>query len=143
MNKLIRGKRYDTEAAKKIAEYDSEYTKSDFNWFREVLFRKRTGEYFLYCEGNGNSNYARQTPNGRTYGEKIIPYSIDDAKKWAESVLDADEYEEIFGKVFEGKIHTTLSLEAETFENLKQMAASAGTGMSEVIEKLIKQNLDK
>ena len=47
------------------------------------------------------SNYAESYGNERYGGEKIIPLSENEAKKWAENHLDGDEYEKIFGSVDE------------------------------------------
>lgn len=102
MNKIIRGKKYDTETATKLAEWNNEFRRSDFNWFRETLYRKRTGEFFLYGEGGPMSKYAeRAGSNGWGYGERIEPMTIEEAQEWAERYLTADEYENIFGAVEE------------------------------------------
>ena len=60
-------------------------------WYRETLYRKRTGEYFLFGESyNGCCRY---------YGGEIIPYTLNEAKQWAEWHCDGDEYVGIFDKV--------------------------------------------
>jgi hypothetical protein len=42
-----------------------------FRWVCEELYRKRTGEYFLYGEGGPMSKYSRQVEqNGWAEGEK-------------------------------------------------------------------------
>lgn len=47
------------------------------------------------------TEYAESTGDGYCYGEKIIPLTEDEAKEWAESHLDCDNYESIFGVVEE------------------------------------------
>lgn len=103
MKKIIGGKMYNTETALKIAEWANDLGKGDFEWCREVLYKKiKTGEFFLYGEGGGLSPYAGYYPGGGyTDGKEINPITEDEARKWAENKLDADEYEEIFGPVEE------------------------------------------
>ena len=58
MKKIINGKMYNTETARKRGEY--EYSnRRDFNYVSEELFRKRTGEFFTAGEGGAASKYAQ------------------------------------------------------------------------------------
>ena len=103
MKKIINGKRYDTETAQFIgsASYSN---RTDFYFWSEELYRKKTGEFFLHCEGGPGSKYGRQTKqNTWSGGEQIIPLTLAEAKKWGEKYLDADKYEEVFGRIEEGK----------------------------------------
>jgi hypothetical protein len=96
MKKIINGKRYDTETAQLIgsASYSN---RSDFSYWAEELYLKRTGEFFLYGEGGPMSKYRRTiSQNEWSGGEKIIPLSIEEAKEWSEKYLDANEYEALF-----------------------------------------------
>ena len=96
MKKIINGKRYDTETARLIGEA-SYSNRTDFNYWSEELYQKRTGEFFIYGEGGPASKYSRATgQNQRSGGEKIIPLTIQEARAWAEKYLDADEYEQLF-----------------------------------------------
>lgn len=102
MKNIINGKMYNTETATVKGEYKSRYSYGDFKYFEETLYQKKTGEFFLYGEGGGLSPYKEVVEeNGATNGEKIIPLSEDEAKKWAEEKLTADEYIELFGEVEE------------------------------------------
>ena len=75
---------------------------SGFGKCSETLYRKRTGEFFLYGEGGPMSKYGvAYGDNEWGYGEEIRPLTVDEAKAWAEKHLDADEYEEVFGEVEE------------------------------------------
>lgn len=96
MKKIINGKRYDTGTAKLIGEA-SYSNRTDFNYWSEELYQKRTGEFFIYGEGGPASKYSRSTgQNSWSGGEKIIPITIKEAKEWAEKYLDGDEYEALF-----------------------------------------------
>lgn len=98
MNKIIKGIRYDTETADRLASYESPDGVSSFSYYEEILYRTKTGLYFLYGNGHAASKYSRQCGVNEWCGdEKIIPITEADAKQWAEKYLDGDEYESIFG----------------------------------------------
>ena len=100
MKKIINGKKYDTDTAKCLSYDGNGYT--GFQRCYEELYRKRTGEYFLYGEGGAMSKYARSCGNNSRCGsEDIIPLTEAQARQWAEDHCTADEYEEIFGEVEE------------------------------------------
>lgn len=101
MKKIIYGKKYDTKTAKETATWDNNFARSNFNYYEETLYLKKTGEYFLYGFGNAESKYAQRCPDGWTSGENIRPLSEKEAKEWAEVHCDGDTYESIFGEVQE------------------------------------------
>lgn len=102
MKKIINGRKYDTETAKKLGYWSNAYSLSDFKHCEETLYKKRTGEFFLYGEGGAMTSYAQKDGDGLwMYGEAITPMTEKDAKQWAEKYLTADEYESIFGNVEE------------------------------------------
>lgn len=139
MNKIIKGKRYSTDSAKAMAS-DEFGSVTDFSHWEETLYRKNTGEYFLYGEGGPASKYAESVgQNQWRGGEKIIPLSIEAAQKWAEEHLDGTEYEKIFGAVEESATKKTvsLSLSESAIEKIKRSAAEAGMSMSEYVESLL------
>ena len=74
-----------------------------------------------------------------TWGEKIIPLTVDAAKAWVESHLDGEEYEKIFDCVDEmdGKKVISLSLSIANIEKLKAVSLEKGLSMSALIDKLI------
>ena len=57
MKKIINGKKYDTETARMVGCFVWEKNKEDVNYSVEILFCKKTGEYFLYEEDNIISEY--------------------------------------------------------------------------------------
>lgn len=102
MKKIIKGRKYDTATAKEIACDSYNGSCSDFHWWEETLYKKRTGEFFLYGQGGAMSKYAESCrQNSWGGGSGIIPLTLDEAKKWAEDHVDGDTYEEIFGEVEE------------------------------------------
>lgn len=97
MKKIINGKRYDTDTAKNLGSAGYSHP-GDFNYWRETLYRKKTGEFFLHGIGGAMSRYARSTGlNEWTGGEEIRPLSLEEAQKWAEKYLEVEEFERIFG----------------------------------------------
>lgn len=96
MKKIINKKLYDTETAKMIASWSNGLGKSDFRGYEENLFLKKTGEFFLYGEGGGLSPYAESVGSGRGYGKKITPLTEEEARQWAETHMEADEYLKIW-----------------------------------------------
>mgnify|MGYP007122074196 CR=1 FL=1 len=96
MKKVIGGKVYDTEKAKRLGS-DGKWDRS-FSAWSETLYQKRTGEFFLHGEGGPATKYAVSIGQNMWSGsEKIIPLSPAKAREWAEEHLDGDEYESIFG----------------------------------------------
>jgi len=99
--KVINGKTYNTETADLIETASYKYP-SDFEWFKESLYRKKTSEFFLDGEGGGLSKYAEEgTTGGWTYGSKFIPLTEKEAQAWVEEHSDVELYEELFGEAAE------------------------------------------
>lgn len=102
MKKIIGGKKYDTETAKEVGKYWNGLSYSDFGHVEEILYKKKTGEFFLHGMGGANTKYSQSCgQNCWCDGSAIIPMTESEARKWAEEHLDCDEYEAIFGEVEE------------------------------------------
>jgi hypothetical protein len=101
MKKIINGKKYDTESAKALHKYGNNYHLNDFHHYSEILFRKKSGEYFLYGKGGPQSKYAIGHYGWSTGSERMQPFTVQEAKEWLEENSDADVYESIFGTVDE------------------------------------------
>lgn len=136
MKKIIKNKVYDTETAQRLAEYEPSPYRSDFHYFCETLYQKKTGEFFLHGEGNAASKYSRSCgQNEWCSGEQIIPMSYAEAQEWAEEHLDGDEYTSIFGEPEEddSTVAVNLSMTAAQAAKLKQFAAQEGKTLSAFI----------
>lgn len=100
MKKIINGKKYDTDTAKCMLIWGN--SKTGFSHVYEELYRKKTGEFFLYGEGGPMTSYAKSCgDNSWSGGSDIIPFTEKDARDWTERHGDADDYERIFGEVEE------------------------------------------
>ena len=141
MKKIINGKVYNTETAKYLAIYKSYGSWRDFNHIEETLYQKKTGEFFLHGEGGPATKYAETVgQNEWGYGERIMPMTYMEAQKWAETHLEADEYEKIFGEITEEtdeKQIVSISINSSKWEAAKREAAKKGISISEYIESLL------
>ena len=101
MKQIIRGKKYNTETAKFICEYENTWNRTDFTWYKKELYLKNTGEFFFYIEGGPASPYARMVPGGSCGNSFIKPAYVEDAKEFIEKNGSVELYEELFGEVEE------------------------------------------
>lgn len=140
MKKIINGKKYDTDTAQELASWDNGGGWRDFHHCEETLYRKKTGEFFLFGEGGPMTKYAvSQGQNSWSGGSKIIPLTHETARQWAEEHLDGDDYEAIFGPVVEDDSKTVCSfrLSVSVQETLRRKASESGRGISEYLESLL------
>ena len=103
MKKIINGKKYDTDTAERLANYEmGGVCCNDIHYVNETLYRKATGEYFIFGEGGAYSCYGSPAVGGGyVAGEAILPLSTAEAMVWAEAHMGADAYEAAFGPVEE------------------------------------------
>lgn len=140
MKKIINGKMYNTETAKEVGRWYSSYPGNDFHYYEETLYQKKTGEFFLYGNGNAASPYSRRCgQNEWRGGEKIVPLTFKEAQEWAEKHLDGDEYCEIFGEPDEDAEDVLLGIRvtAAAAAKLKLKAAETGKTQSAILNELI------
>ena len=99
MKKIIDGKLYNTETARKLGEYENMSDVRSHAYCYEALYRKKTGEYFLFGEGGPASTYGKPVGQNEWRGNwDIRPQTEESAKRWSEDYLDADEYIGIWGE---------------------------------------------
>lgn len=145
MKKIINNKLYNTETARELGQ-DSYSNYTDFNYWHEVLYQKRTGEFFLYGEGGPMSRYARSIDqNSWSGGEKIMPLSAANARQWAEEHLDADDYEAIFGLPDEDaeKVMLSVQLPADLSALIRQNAADRGISLTAYVEEALRKAISE
>ena len=142
MKKIINGKKYDTDTAIALGYGTSGGTPRDLSWWKETLYQKRTGEFFLHGEGGPMTRYAESSgQNTWGCGERIMPLNVETAREWAEAHLDPETYEDIFGTVDDDhtKRIVTYSLPVSTIEKLKRAAAAEGISLSEAVARAIEK----
>jgi len=138
MNKTIGGKKYDPEKSEMLAEYDNGYPRNDFHYYEEKLYRRTTGEYFLYGSGGANSKYGVWHGNSGGLGEKITPLSITAAQAWVENACDGDEYERIFGTVEEKKVLVSIWISKDDKIAAEELKASRKSTLADIFAAGIK-----
>lgn len=144
MNKIIKGKRYDTEKAEMVGKWENTWDRRDLGYYAEELYRKRTGEFFLYFpRGARPDSYERYgCLDGlwaESTGRALRPLTYEQAREWAERQLDADAYESIFGDVCEeaGNVPVTLSIPARLRVDLERRASRLGVSQSCIVAGLL------
>lgn len=135
MKKIINGKVYDTEKAQLIAESHHDNIKdADGKSLKQWFYRKKTGEFFVHAEGSvielQNIFQDGYKPNAGIY-----PLTYEQAQKWAERELSADQWESIFGDPEDDdtQVSVNLSMTAKKANILRQNAAQAGMTVSAYI----------
>lgn len=133
MRKIIKNKKYDTDTARKVATR-TEYMGYVDKYIRETLYQKKTGEYFLHGQGGADTKYGKY--KGDTLweaGQKITPFTPDQARDWADFHLNAEEYNKIFVNApkMPGKGYVTYYLDNELIERIKFSAQRNGMTASE------------
>lgn len=102
MQKIIDGKLYDTDEAEKIVSYSTGGSTSDFDYYREALYRTDSGRWFLHGEGHGKTKYAPVTPDGmKGWGSDIRALSEEEAYQWCERKNKPDTAQEYFAGYIE------------------------------------------
>ena len=144
MKKIINGRVYDTATAKLIGSKTHGESTSDFGYWSEALYKKRTGEYFLHGEGGPMTRYAGGLgDNSWGWGEKLIPLTADKARKWAETNLDADAYIQEFGEPVdddEGKITLCIQVAPTLNAILRRRASENAMSLTAYITSVLQEH---
>lgn len=135
MIKIIAGKSYNTKTAEKLEHWENEFGYGDNHFMSEELYRKKSGEFFLVCEGGSYTKYGC----GYGMGLYVYPMTFEEAQKWAAAHCSGYEYVEIFGEPSEdgGYITTGLTLPEVVLAKAQEASAAAGIEFSEYVENLI------
>lgn len=139
MQKIIDGKRYNTETAHIVGYTTNGYEPDNFNYIERALFRKNTGEYFLYTYGGANTEYSQRVGLQSWQGGEVIePIDYNEAVKFAEKNLTVEEYEEEFGLPDEETEDQFIALHisAQAKAKIDRERSKTGKTIREVIEDL-------
>lgn len=142
MYKVIGGKRYDTETAQEMGKQGYDY--GNAHDVEETLYRKKTGEYFIYGCGGALSRYAEPADGGGTiWGESIQPISEQYAREWVEEYLDGEDYDRIFGEPEETEElrRASISMPPELYDKLAARAETDGATVSAVVKSALNEYL--
>ena len=142
MKKIINGKLYNTSTARRLGMAEGG---EGFSHWSEVLYQKRTGEFFLYGEGGAMTKYAKAlSDNSWSGGEKIIPLTFETARQWAEEHLSADAYAREFGVPEEGEdvVALNIQIDAALMAKLRARAAEDGASLTATVAALLEKGLE-
>ncbi len=161
MKKIINGRRYDTSTATLIDYYMindigfDKVDKSNVEAFRkyifekrlleqrlENLYRKKTGEFFLYTLNVPMSRLAERKLYGIADYENIVPLTVDEAKEWLEECSDAETYESVFEIEDEGNIAFSLLIPENLYNKLKNESEKTDKSMKDIIVEALENELD-
>lgn len=146
MKKIINGKKYDTDTAREMVYWNNGAGVRDFNLVEKTLYRKKTGEFFLYIYGGPDTEYAKEDPTGQSWtgGERIEPLSFEAGMKFAQENMDVDEYEKEFGEVSEGGEEKPVQarISPALYSRLKAKMVTEHRKQSDIISAALKNYLD-
>lgn len=108
MDKVLKGRRYNTKTAKKVLDSAG-----------SALYQKKNGEFF------------------RVDGEKITPLDMQGVRDYIHESPDVDGVEKLFAPSDAGKQTVKLHLPPDAKRELQIMALSIGCTLSECVETLI------
>jgi hypothetical protein len=98
MQRVIDGKRYNTETATLVCGIDTGESRSDFRWEDTALYVTTRGAWFLAGEGHALSRWARAIPGGGSGpGEGIEPVDANHARGLLERHGRPSDIEKYFG----------------------------------------------
>ena len=137
MKKVIEGKLYNTDTAKKIGQWDNGLCGSDINACTEPLYRTKSGTFFLHGVGGANTKYAQVlNENSWSTGEKIIPMTEETAKSWGKERLSKDDYESAFESVPSRKCVSAI-LREDQIKKLTLIKKKTGKTFSTLISEAV------
>jgi hypothetical protein len=126
---VINNRVYNTDTAKKIAEYKH-------NGVTETLYRKKTGEYFAHFYNAKADDTNKAGWHGK---EKIAPYDYETARAWAEISLDKGLYRELFdgeAETDEGAV-IPVRISKKALAKLKKYQSQTGESIGRALERAI------
>lgn len=137
MKKIVNKRKYNTDTAREVGRWEPDHAKSDFAWYEETLYRKKTGEYFLHGEGYAASPYRRRSGGMWAAGEDIVPLGAEEAREWAESHLTVDEYEAEWGEPGDEEVLISARISLAAKRALEAEARRTGEQQQEIIDRLL------
>lgn len=113
MEKLIKGRKYNTDTAKLIGVVGEQ----------QNLYIKRTGEFFLYF-----------------VDEKIVPLSFDKAQKLVKEKLDKNIYNQLFNRT--GTEFISIEIDSKVVQAARKEAVARNIRLNTLVEEAICEYLN-
>lgn len=146
MKQIIKNKVYDTSTAREMGTYKNLEASGTSEYYEETLYRKKTGEYFIYAYGGPESKYRKITGYSNWTSQGLImPLTYDEAQKWAKIALTEEQYEGIFGITDEGTETEALTvrLPKALVIQLKRRTDKTGQMIKEAVAEALRQWLKR
>lgn len=140
MKKIIGNKVFDTDTAQLIKRADHDNITSGEGKCKQSLYRKRTGDYFLYVSGARTDTFHNLHLDAQTHDRErhIYPLTYEQAKLWAEKEMTADEWLEVFEPVEDDSLCAlNLTLSASAVSKFRLAAQRQQISQRELMERLI------
>ena len=139
-DRRIDSKFYNIEKARALVTVEKTFGKKygdnpDDDW-TETLYKKTSGEFFVYGKGGKNSPYSVDENGESVAGSRYeiwTDYNTNKARNWVHSNC-LDEKDEIF-MVSDKKTVTTMTLTMKAKENLRRKANEQDITISELIRR--------
>ena len=105
MIKVIDGKRYNTETAELVYDYDNGAVWGDFRYRSKTLYVTKAGAWFLHHVGGASSDMAKSLGNGSRSGSSDIEaINADDAYGFLEAHSNDSEALAAIEKYFPDRV---------------------------------------
>lgn len=96
MQRVINGKRYNTETATEVCSWSDGQGRGDFNWHSTALYRTPKGAWFVSGEGGPMSQWRRRVGDMWSGGDGLNPVDKDDARMLLEQHGTPEQCAEFF-----------------------------------------------
>lgn len=143
MRRRIGSKLYDTDTSEFIDSFTSNSDGSSA--YAEMLYRKRSGSYFLHVLGAASSPYGRRRQRGGYPLEDIYPMGYDDALSWYRDRIDAHAGElPSMGpdrapvSDAESIVYLGVHVSAAAKQSLMQASARSGRTQNAIVDELLR-----
>lgn len=133
MKRIIEGKTYNTATATRLYGLSCNASgKSDFRWEDTSLYQTKGGAFFLAGEGGPMTRWGKRVGTMTTYGEGLMPITIEEAKEILEREDEKELIEQIFGTAPEATADgdTTYLLRLPASLKTRAAAKAEAAGMS-------------
>lgn len=139
MKKYIKGKVYDTNTAKKLGYVKNMDDRENDYYQIEVLYQKKTGEFFIWGSSGGCGDYAEMNAGVTTQGTKVVPITDEHAEKWVLENLSGEEYDDIFGELeeVERQQKITIKIDPSVHKIYREMLFKKDRTMQKDLEEYI------
>ncbi len=145
MKKILNGKLYDTDTARLIADVPHTNITGSEGACEQRLYLKKNGEFFLWLSGARSEIVSNMALDNGVHDRErhFYPISYEQARKWAESEMSADEWLELFEpEEDDSTSQLALRISTTAYNKLKRAAQVEGKSLRQKIEELINAKAD-